>query len=232
MGNKTNNTVIKVLTSEHGKEVIEYWKSLGVNTVDWTGSSNASNEDLDIYYGIINGRFNNYTLGFVTNNNAEIFELPTKETNLEKAERLYFDGVGFRYFGGVGVIVISDGSIYEYQNGDITCKDCLIFHDGVWAEIVLQEQKDEPNKFYPMGEKMMLVSNNNMLWAEAIILGRKNGMFVSWTSAEVVSTTSWSYAKEIPVNPNQSLINFFKSEWDLDMNNEEIEEIINEVKKL
>ena len=78
-----NNTVIKVLNKEHGKKVINYWKSLGADTHSHLGMANLEdyNEDSYIYYGLINNIFSNYTLKQVQEANAEIIELP-KQINI------------------------------------------------------------------------------------------------------------------------------------------------------
>ena len=56
--------VIKVLTPEHGAEVIKYFKSLGIKTY-LEGTSCESDKNTYIYYGIINGCFDNYELEYV-----------------------------------------------------------------------------------------------------------------------------------------------------------------------
>ena len=64
-----NNKVIKVLDIEHGKKVIKFWKQYcdtGVLKGDTVGD----------YYGLINGRFDFWTIDEVKNYNAEIIELP------------------------------------------------------------------------------------------------------------------------------------------------------------
>lgn len=71
------NTVIKVLTKEHGKEVIKYWKSLGIDTRDYTGEMCKADADMSIYYGVINGVFDNYDIYKVTYTQTTIIELPT-----------------------------------------------------------------------------------------------------------------------------------------------------------
>jgi hypothetical protein len=70
------NQVIKVLNKAHGAKVIEYWKSIGVDTKIFTGNATAEAGDNWIYYGVINDRFDNYSLGEVKNYKAEIIELP------------------------------------------------------------------------------------------------------------------------------------------------------------
>lgn len=73
------NQVIKNLTPEMGKEIIEYWESLGVDTRGREGTFYENNDDKCIYYGVINGVFDNYYLIDVTDANAEIIELPSKD---------------------------------------------------------------------------------------------------------------------------------------------------------
>ena len=77
------NQVIKVLDRDHGRKVIEYWKSQGVNTCRYVGLNTVADEEvygLFTYYGMINNRFGNYSLSMVQNYNAEIIELPEEKT--------------------------------------------------------------------------------------------------------------------------------------------------------
>ena len=64
-----NNKVIKVLNTEHGKKVIEFWKQY-CDTGDLKGTS------IGYYYGIINGEFDLWFAKKVIEANAEIIELP------------------------------------------------------------------------------------------------------------------------------------------------------------
>ena len=66
------NKVIKVLDKEHGKKVIEFWKKY----CD-TGSLEGINTDL--HYGIINGKFNIYSINEIRRADAEIIELPEEK---------------------------------------------------------------------------------------------------------------------------------------------------------
>ena len=52
---KWNNTCIKVLSEKHGKEVIKFWESVGVNTNGFWGNSLSY-----CYYGLFDGNFNNW----------------------------------------------------------------------------------------------------------------------------------------------------------------------------
>lgn len=76
------NQVIEVLNKEHGKKVIEYWKSIGVDTKYFVGfctkGSFLGSETR--FYGVIDGKFGNYTEEYVSYCNAEIIELPEEKT--------------------------------------------------------------------------------------------------------------------------------------------------------
>ena len=74
------NQVIEVLNKEHGKKVIEYWKSRGIDTTEYTGCLNRSDGSTHRFYGVINGAFDNYESSTVIKYNAEIIELPEEKT--------------------------------------------------------------------------------------------------------------------------------------------------------
>ena len=74
------NQVIEVLNQEHGKKVIEYWKSKGVDTGDVNGSCNKADNDRFRYYGLINNCFGGYSIEYCESFNAEIIELPEEKT--------------------------------------------------------------------------------------------------------------------------------------------------------
>ena len=75
------NQVIEVLNKEHGKKVIEYWKSRGVDTKGYVGDCTKESflgSELR-FYGIIDGRFDKYTKEDVFYYNAEVIELPEEK---------------------------------------------------------------------------------------------------------------------------------------------------------
>ena len=74
------NQVIEVLNKEHGRKVIEYWKSKGVNTSVMMGVRTKKGGDLCRYYGVIDGCFECYTERQAAENNAEIIELPEENS--------------------------------------------------------------------------------------------------------------------------------------------------------
>lgn len=74
------NQVIEVLNIEHGKRVIEYWKSMGFGIRHYTGNSTKEINAVYRYYGVINGIFSIYSLKYVIEYNAEIITLPDEKT--------------------------------------------------------------------------------------------------------------------------------------------------------
>ena len=82
------NQVIEVLNKEHGKKVIEYWDSRGVDTSGVYGSLTKEDCEEFRYYGVINNRFNCYTIEFVRKCNAEIIELPSVFPNELTSEQI------------------------------------------------------------------------------------------------------------------------------------------------
>ena len=74
------NQVIEVLDREYGKKVIEYWKSIGVDTRGMCGSFTKENGESARYYGVINDMFDCYSISFVRKHKAEIIELPIENS--------------------------------------------------------------------------------------------------------------------------------------------------------
>ena len=74
------NQVIEVLDREHGKRVIEYWKSIGVDTMGMCGSFTKEDGEHSCYYGVINDMFDCYSISFVRKHNTEIIELPEENS--------------------------------------------------------------------------------------------------------------------------------------------------------
>ena len=70
-----NNIVIEVLDKEHGKKVIDFFKSKGIDTRNLSGEANKQDNDVYRYYGIIGIYFYNYSLNQVNSYNAKIVTL-------------------------------------------------------------------------------------------------------------------------------------------------------------
>ena len=86
------NQVIEVLNREHGRRVIEYWKSKGVDTMGMCGSFNKEDGEKERYYGVINDMFDCFTIEDVRKYNAEIIELPKEENSFPRVMLVSDDG--------------------------------------------------------------------------------------------------------------------------------------------
>ena len=89
------NQVIEVLNKEHGKKVIEYWEARGVDTSGVYGSLTKEDCEEFRYYGVINNRFNCYTIEFVRKCNAKIIELPKEEKQFPRVMLVSDDGISW-----------------------------------------------------------------------------------------------------------------------------------------
>jgi hypothetical protein len=78
------NTVIKVRDQEHGRKVVNWFKSQGVDTsyvdADHIFSSESRGDAL-FYYGVINGQFENWGKGYVKTRRVRIIELLEEAVN-------------------------------------------------------------------------------------------------------------------------------------------------------
>ena len=79
------NQVIEVLDREHGRKVIEYWKSKGIDTLGMSGSQNKKGDYLWRYYGVIDNCFDVYSEREVAENGAEIIYLPSESPKEENS---------------------------------------------------------------------------------------------------------------------------------------------------
>ena len=79
------NQVIQVIDREHGKKVIDYWESKGVDTSDLLGIRTKKDGSTFRYYCVIDGRFDCYSERKAAENNAEIIELPTESPKEENS---------------------------------------------------------------------------------------------------------------------------------------------------
>ena len=93
------NEVIEVLDRAHGRKVIEYWKSQGIDTLLMEGLNTKSHNTKNRYYGIINDTFGCFSIETIKDTNTEIIELPNAsvdELTSEQMERaIYLKSKGF-----------------------------------------------------------------------------------------------------------------------------------------
>lgn len=80
---KLDNVVIENLTREMGREIIAYFREMGYDTSHFYGFSHKEGYNhIYYFYGVINGKFDNYSKQQVEEANAQIIQLPTKEAKL------------------------------------------------------------------------------------------------------------------------------------------------------
>lgn len=84
-----NNVVIKSVKKEDGPRIIEYFKSKGVDTWDFDGGCYEERGNTCIYYGVIDGVFQNYSIHKVEEHNATIIELPKVTWTREQFKELH-----------------------------------------------------------------------------------------------------------------------------------------------
>ena len=104
------NEVIKVLTREHGARVIQYWKDRGVDTREHLGAVSESNGNGFIYYGVIEGKFDNYSLQQVHDYNADVIELPNEEPVFKVGDKVY------HFTHGWGIIDVLDSFLSHFSS--------------------------------------------------------------------------------------------------------------------
>ena len=74
------NTVIKVLNRAHGKKVVQYFKSLGINTRGLEGNATEEDDHTNIFYGVNdNDYFDNMSQREVREGGFTIIELPSTQ---------------------------------------------------------------------------------------------------------------------------------------------------------
>ena len=115
------NQVIEVINEEHGKKVIEYWESQGVDTRELTGSMNKKDGCTHRFYGVINGTFDYISIDGVHRYNAEIIELPKEEKPFPRAMLVSDDASVWNQAiveclrGGYAFATIVYSSVEEYE---------------------------------------------------------------------------------------------------------------------
>lgn len=128
-----DNTVIEVLTKEHGEKVIAWWKKQGIDTKFKVGDCTKENHDDNRYYGIINGIFDHWIIEQLNYYNAKIIELPTEEKTFPRMmmcwndENLAFNVYVLFYdkqlnYQYVGII---EHDVERYKNGDNNINMCI-----------------------------------------------------------------------------------------------------------
>ena len=111
------NQVIEVLDREHGRKVIEYWKSKGVDTCGLLGIRNKKDGDSCRYYGVIDNDFHCYSEREVAANNSEIIELPKEEKTFPR------------------VMLVSDDSLVWNQSVVVSLQGGWAFATTIYSSV-------------------------------------------------------------------------------------------------
>ena len=121
------NSVIKVLNRRHGLKVLNYFDLQGIDTANFWGNCTEESNGIAIYYGVINGKFSNYTLEEVKAYNAKIIELPIENSRpfprLMLVRRLPFGNPSYSTHTRV---VVATGDGYA-----VAVKDCETWDDYI-----------------------------------------------------------------------------------------------------
>lgn len=194
---KLNNTVIKVLNEEHGKKVIEWWKSQGVDTTDFKGAITLDyhGEHCCIYYGVIDNYFNNYPVSAVQSKGAKIIKLPQQKDYSIKGTPLPDIPRGTEYrcshweyrmpndrFNNPKYKMISYG-ISEHK-GVLYVMYEKIDYNGTYhymtpLSIIEQLDKEQQSKSKPMKTRIIKPEQGQQI-IDAACSGWKNTLFDKW----------------------------------------------------
>ena len=183
--------VIKVLTKAHGKVVVAYWKSVGIDVWGNSGDSNEKDGHLFIYYGVINGHFGNYTLNKVKIANAEIIEIPHN----------FLIGKKIRCNGEIGTIEFIDtllGIGVKFED------EVSFWYNYTEAFDHLVDEETIKDELPTLGEGvLMLVSNDNIDFNQRFVMAKTKNNYLAWAGAETADkinfkeTIFWKFAKPI-----------------------------------
>lgn len=189
------NVVVKVTSEEHGAEVIQAFKNLGVDTNNHNGN-NVGN-----YYGLFDGVFDFLRIP-LSSQVITLEELKAMansypkmmwvwDNNPDQAHEGYV--VGHLEHEGNKVFVIDDGEYYQaYKNA----KD---IEEPI--EITLEELRTMKN---PYPKVMWVWEHEGAKPKKRVVFMEKNGEYLSWVNAETLEesenytgVTYWQYARDI-----------------------------------
>ena len=162
---KWDNTCIKVLSVEHGKQVIDFWKSVGVSTNGFMGNSLSY-----CYYGLFDGNFNNCD----SSNSAKVLTLEEAIAIRDKDKKTFpremwcYDDVVER--GKiVNVVCFDDKNCQNYKFMGITIGHCWqSFQNAMEIEeyeamkknkYILDEIAETKKKMNSLNEKLIELEN-------------------------------------------------------------------------
>ena len=141
------NKVIEVLDKEHGKKVIEYWKSKGIDTRDLAGSMNKKDGCTHRFYGVINGNFDYISMDGVYRYDAEIIELPKEEKTFPRVMMVSRDNINFQQ----RVVIAGCSNLFLYSDYSKTLDE---LHDNLMTNRRLSVSYTKYAKELPIKRKL------------------------------------------------------------------------------
>lgn len=105
MKTELNNVVIECLSEAHGQEIKTLFVENGVDVGEYGFIMHKKDNDENRYYGVLNGKFSNYSIEQVKAAGARIVELPTEEIEQPRCELV----PDFKVGDTVYCAVVSDG---------------------------------------------------------------------------------------------------------------------------
>lgn len=132
-----NNTVIQVLSPGHGRKVIDFWNSIGVDTKDWVGNQ------LQAYYGIFDGDFNNY---YTPSKNITILTLEQAIAIRDQEKPKTFPREMYCWNNN-----INEAQIYQVHsivNNHIDKRNVIGYNDKTWITFKYAMEIEEYEKLY------------------------------------------------------------------------------------
>jgi hypothetical protein len=161
-----NNTVIKNLTPEMGKRIIKKYQDDGWGTRLIEGTCTESNGDYYIYYGVIDGDFDNYPIEKVWASKARIIELDEEWLPVRGERVLVWDGnesdaVERIYLTTIEgakhpIVTVLNGDESEFENGLSFAMDVYDNMKRIETNTELQELEA---KYRELGEKIEQLKN-------------------------------------------------------------------------
>ena len=107
------NTVIKNENPKIGKEIIKYFKSLGIDTRGYQGHNSEELAQGCIYYGVINDVFANWTVDTVELCEAEIITLPSTQ-EFKRGDKVLVWDCDEKFACQFEFVVYIEGDKYPY----------------------------------------------------------------------------------------------------------------------
>lgn len=202
-----NNIVVENTSIEHGERIIKHFESHGIDTSDRRGLVYGSEPHR--FYGVINGRFDNYTLAAAEYHGASVVKLPE---DVEKDGVKYFKDlsqyigrylkalVDYPHGGGVrageiGLIISSRQVVFPSQS-DYYCSEAL---SKEYLNIKYELMPEDYSPDLPSDEVYEYVQcTSPNAWGRTIKANNGNLIFkTSEFDLSKVENISFKYWKEI-----------------------------------